>query len=226
MALDLGVLPKVLFSPKAAFESIKDKTSMGDGIIMYLILGIVSFIISAIITIAAFGTMVSPGGAAFGTGWAIVGLVIGLVVGIVFLIIVALLAAKIATALTKGNYNMEKTVGFLGYGEIVGLVMGVLISLVMVGVGYSLVSVGPGGIPAANMSALGIISMLGIMAFIWQLYVNGAGVAVANDVGLGIGIVSYFVAALIIGLIVAVVVVAIIAAVGLSMWNAGAFGGF
>lgn len=226
MTLDLGVLPKVLFSPRAAFESIKDKTNMGDGIIMYLILGIVSFIISAIITMAAFGTMVSPGGAAFGIGWAIVGLVIGLVIGIVFLIIIALLAAKIATALTKGNYNMDKTVGFLGYGEIVGLVMGVLISLVMVGIGFNFASVDPNSVPAVNMGALGALSILGIIAFIWQLYVNGTGVAVANDVGTGIGIVSYFIAALIIGLIVAAIAVAIIAAIGISMWNAGAFGGF
>jgi len=222
MTLNLGVLPNVLFSPKTAFESIKDKTTMGDGILMYILISAISFILSSLITLATLGSIVSPAGAAYEMTVAIVGFIVGLVIGIIFMIIIALVAAKIATALTKGNYSLDKTVGFLGYAQIVGLIMSIVIILLIITMGNS--AIGPGG--GMSASAAGTIGILGIVTFIWQLYVNGAAVAVANDVGLGIGIVSYFIAALIIGLIMVVVVVAAIAAIGLSMWSAGTFGGF
>jgi len=229
MTINIGVLGQVLFNPRKAFESIKEQTSMGDGILMYIILNVIGGIIGMVVTYAAWGGIVTQRGVALGMGnWA-VSLIVGLIIGVIVLITVALLASKIAASIGKGKDSLDKTVGFLGYAEVVNLVMGILMAVVMVAImgnAYSTALSGSvQGTAGAAIGSLAIIGILGVLAFIWMLYVGGSAVAVANDVSLGAGIVSYFIAALIVGLIVSVIVVAGLMTMGLSMLNSGYFPG-
>lgn len=218
MSLNIGVLGQVLFSPKAAFESIKDKTTMMDGIIMLVILSILGSILGMVITLAVSGAIVTTQGAALTMSNWVLSLVLDLVVGIIVLIAVGWLSSVLAKSIGKGTGDMGKTVGMLGYTEIVNLIIGILASIIIVAMAGSLVNAAVTGNAGATLGFLGVVGILAIIGFIWTLYVGGAAVAVANDTSLGAGIASYFIASIIIGL---VVVGVIFAAVFTMMGMAG-----
>jgi len=210
MSVNIGVLGQVLFSPMKAFESIRDKTTMADGIIMAVILSLIAGIISMVVVSSLVGITVT-------------GLIIGVVMAVVVVLAVGWLSSVLAKAIFKGSGDMNVTVGLLGYAGVVNLVMQVLRTLLAVaGVSLIAVSVTPYGGVAAGMTAIGWV--IALVAFIWTLYVSGSAVAVANKINLVGGAVSYFIAALIIGLILGVILAAILLSAG-GMAGLGLMGG-
>jgi len=217
MSLNIGVLGQVLFSPKKAFEGIKDSTTMVDGIIMLVILSVLGSIIGMVITMAVSGAIITTQGAALSMGNWVLSMVLDLVVGIIVLVAVGWLASVLAKSIGKGTGDMGKTVGLLGYSEIINLIMGILASIIIVAMAGSMVNAAISGNAGAALGFVGVIGILGIIGFIWMLYVGGSAVAVANNTSLGAGIASYFIASLIIGLIVVgVVFAAVFTMVGMA----------
>lgn len=200
MSLNFGTLGKVLFQPKEAFEGIKEQTTMQDGILMYVILAVIGGILGAVINLAAFGSMMMPMQGAVGVIGVVMAMIIGIIFGIVGLLILGWLSSKLAHSIGHGTANMDKTVGFLGYAEIVNLVIGLIISIMAIMFVGSVVS-GVGNAPVA-IGAIGaggmMVMLVGLVGFIWALYVSGSAVSVANEVSLAAGIASYFLAILII----------------------------
>jgi len=218
MSLNIGVLGQVLFSPRKAFESIKEQTSMGDGIAMYILLVVLGSIIGLVLTSVALGTF------AIGVPY-ITGLGVQIIIGIVSLLAVGWVASKLAGAIGKGTPSTDKTIGFLGYAQVVAFVIGLLgaiLGLVLGGAVLSAAGSNPGATMGAAFGALGIVAILGIIGFIWSLYVGGTAVSVANNVSLGAGVASYFLAAIIVGfIVVGIIMAAVLAIFGLGVAGAG-----
>jgi len=205
MALSLAALMTVVLYPKSTFKAIKDRTSMLDGIILYIILTSLSFIITIILPMRTLSGVSSE---------LIIGFFLGLIIGSIILIIMAFLAAKIATLLSKkGSYNLGKTVGFIGYGHAVSVVMSAIFILIL-SFAVSSTSISSPRTFIPNMTIV-----LGLIGFIWSVYVNGSGVSIANEVGLGVGIISYLIVAIIMILVLLGILAAILS-IGISTWTA------
>ncbi len=228
MSLNIGILGQVLFSPRKAFESIREQTTMGDGILMYLILSVVGAVIGMLVSYLSWGRVVTSSGDVLGVASWVISLVVGLIIGVIFLVIMGWLSSKIAASIGKGVSDVEKTVGMLGYAEIVNLIMGIITSIAVVALmGGMIASVVSSGSPSqAVQGVLGgaiAILLLGIVGFIWSLYVGGTGIAVANNVSTGAGIAAYFISALIIAVVLVAIVTAIVLSLGLVFVNSGGF---
>ncbi len=217
MSLNLGVLPQVLTSPKSAFESIKGDTSMKDGVLVYLILTVLGLIVSMAATMAAFG-------GALGTGSYVVNQIVVLVFGAVGLVLTGIVAAAIAASIGKGTADNDTTVGLLGSSTIVGLVVSIVVTIVGVfilgGVAAGAAGSATGGLALGG--SIGLIFIVAIIGFLWSLYVSGTAVSVANNVSLGAGVASYFIAAIVVGFVIAFVMGIILVSLGLGVATAGA----
>ena len=215
MSINIGVLGQVLYSPMKAFESIVDKTTMMDGIVMYIILALIGAIIGIIPVMGMMGPFL---------GSLIVSLVIAIVIGAILFVVIGWLSSVLAKAIFKGSGDMEKTVGLLGYSSVVNLVMTLLkMVLTMAGIALVAVAITPYGTASAGMTGVGWV--IAIIGFIWTMYVSGSAVAVANKTSLVGGAVSYFIAALIVGIIVAMVLVGVLMSVGVSIGSLSMMGG-
>lgn len=120
---------------------------------------------------------------------------------------------------------MGKTVGLLGYRTIIDLIIGVIKMVLMIaGIALVAASATVYGAVAAGPTAIGWVLI--ILTFVWDLFIGGNAVAVANDTSLGAGIASYFIAALIIMVIMVTIIAAVLVGAGmtgisgLSMWGA------
>ncbi|MDI6887051.1 MAG: YIP1 family protein [Candidatus Thermoplasmatota archaeon] len=220
--LRFGALPKILFKPKEAFAEIYHNT----GILQGITVAIIIYVISSLISYSAgalSGYYYSCGG--FGgyysgqfTASTLTGLTINLAIGIplsiVSLLAIGWLTAKLAKAIGKGRGDVGKTIGFFGYATVVSLVMGVVSVILFMVIMREMImqsSAGPmdkGGFPATLLPFAIIAVVIAIIGFVWSLWINGTATSVANDVSVGIGVVSYFLAAIIVGIIVTVIVAA------------------
>ncbi|MEW6070294.1 MAG: hypothetical protein AB1485_06725 [Candidatus Thermoplasmatota archaeon] len=216
--LKIGILPKILYKPKQSFIELYHCTGLAQGIIV----AIAVYLISSLI---GFAGATMTGYYHYGSGlryqsyriehfapW----IIVGILVSILSLLAGGWLSAKFAKAIGKGRCNVGKTIGFLGYASVVGLVMSVVTNLSMIALaatGAMRMSYSPGApnyttFPTGFLLYLAIIAIIGIIGFVWTLWVCGTAVSVANDVSVGIGVVSYFLAMIIVGIIVAVIMAA------------------
>lgn len=156
---------------------------------------------------------------AFNTTYILVQSGIAIPVALISLYAVGWFSALLSRSIGHGRNDPDKTIGFLGYVQIVSLVIGI-IQVIAVSIIFI-------AIPEPNtegmmediffnssraMAFVMISIILAIISFIWGLWVAGNAVSVANNVNLGEGIVSYFFAILIIGfIIVGIIVTALIA---------------
>jgi len=215
MTVNIGVLGQVLFSPMKAFESIVDKTTMMDGIVMYIILALIGAIIGLIPVMGMMGGFM---------GQLIVGIVISIVIGVILFVVIGWLSSVLAKAIFKGSGDMGATVGLLGYAGVVNLVM-TLLRMVLTMAGIALVAVTMVGYTTASAGPTAIGWVMVLVGFIWTMYVSGSAVAVANKTSLVGGAVSYFLAALIVGIIVGMVLVGALMSMGVSISTMSIMGG-
>ncbi len=204
MSLNFGILGQVLFSPRKAFESVKGKTTIMDGILLYLIFAVLASVISLVLG-----------------GTSVVSMVISLVIGIVIFLLVSFLAMKLSAAIGKGKESLDETIGFLGYTSVIDLIMGVIMALLMMAfVGSAINATTVSGALGAVATAATLALIIGIVALIWKLYVGGTAVSVANNVSLGAGIAAYFISWLIVSLVIGAIVAAVF--VGMYMRSGAA----
>ncbi len=183
MSLNFRVLPQVLFRPKEAFESIKEQTTLVDGVIMYIILALIGALIGVL------PNLISS---------LLFSISLGMGAGLLVFLFIAWLSSKLAESIGKGTSDVGKTIGFLGYSQVVSLVMSVVTLLIR----FLLSAVPYNPLSPSRMIGFGFTIVGIIVGFIWSLYVAGSGVAVANKVTRGTGILSYFLGVVITVLIV------------------------
>lgn len=192
MNLNFGILPDILFNPKATLKSIKGKVGMKEGILIFLILAALSYLIEFIMEVVAgipIEIALIPGTSAFSI---ILEAVILIAISLfLFLLTIGWVAANLTRSLAKGKYDFDKTIGLLGYSSIVSFVMGILITLAIIFTGtfYDIEDV-----QDANLWGLVLLAGLSIVLVAWQLYVSGIAVSLANKVSTGMGIISIIVA--------------------------------
>ncbi len=206
---------KVLVWPKKAFAELYHQTTLREGIIIFILITIFSAIVNLasqlLLPTALFGGYSTLGSFNSEVGiYLYIAPIIAIPLGLLMLYLTGWLSAKFTKSIGRGFGDVEKTIGFFGYAAVVGLVVGI-IQLIMIGA----IILARGPIPESadepmgafeNMFAiLAFMLIIGVISFIWSLYVYGSAVSVANDVSLGEGVVSYFLASLIIGMIVGVI---------------------
>ncbi len=215
MTLNFGVLPKVLTSPKSAFEGIKGSTTMMDGIMMYVILAVLGILIGMVVMMA------TPIGGALMTGDYMLYQVVTLVLGAIGFVLTGIVTAMLAKALFKGAGDNDATVGFLGYAQVVGLVIGLLaaiIGMLMFG-GMAAASTSPAALGTAMAGGIGVMAIIVIIGVLWALYVASSAVAVANGIGVMTAFVAYLISAILVGIVMAPVTVAVLSALGMGMFG-------
>lgn len=226
--LRFNALPKILFKPKEAFVEIYHNTGISQGIMVAIIICVLSSLISyGVGALSGYYYGGLGGGYYYYSGQFTTstilsltfGLAIGIPLSIVSLLATGWLSAKLAKAIGKGRDDVGKTIGFFGYATVMSLVISALIAILIAsGVMSAYYSPEPGALPPGFFLGLAIMVIIAIIGLIWGLWVNGTATSVANDVSVGVGVVSYFLAAIIIGIIVTGIV-----AVALFIWISSLF---
>jgi len=191
MGLNFGVLPNVLFKPQEAFKSLD--ASVADGVIMAAILTIVAGIVGSLATLSALNIM---------------GLVVRPILAIIGVLLGGFLSAFIAKLLFKGSGNGAKTVGFLGYASVLGVIQAVVfLVLGVLGMGAMAgdAMMDPSATMGAVTGALGVAAIVGLVFFLWSLWIGGNAVASANGVSFWKGLISNIIAAFIVAFIVGII---------------------
>ena len=205
MGFNFSALPGVLTKPKQAFKDLGPQT-MKEGAILAALFSIVASAISGVV-----------GGQMNVVGW-----VVGAVVAAIILVATGWLAAMLAKMVFHGSGNTRNTVGYLGYGSFLGVVSAIVGAVLgMMGLGM-MGSVTPANAMAMAGGALGVAAIVGLVFFLWSLYINGAAVGTANGIRLIFGAISFFVAALIVGIVVGTILVMVLGMIGLGAMMGGA----
>jgi hypothetical protein len=218
--LRLDILPKVLFKPKEAFVDIHNHTTKIQGIIMVIIITLIQASITLLFFfntgIYSAGYTTPDSSEAFTIIFLMISL-IGVPLAVVSLYFVGYLSAIFSREIGGGRNDTDKTIGLLGYGSILTLVMAIIqIALLYLVLGNIANDVDTLEESANLFRYLGIVILVAIIGFIWGLWVNGTAVSVANDISVGQGAVSYFLASLIIGFIFGMIGAAIGFTVGFA----------
>lgn len=150
---------------------------------------------------------------------------IGLALTVIMLMAMGWLTAKFTKVIGQGRDDANKTTGFLGYGQIVNFVTGIVTSALMALGIITIYTTQTTRMSSAYTTSfivstvmIGVISVIG---FVWSLWVDGTAASVANDVSVGVGIASYLLALIIIVLIVVGITAAMAAA--FFIWISTAF---
>jgi hypothetical protein len=187
-------------------------TTWKEGIIVGIILLVIAYFISHItwlvtppeVDIDIFTALVVPS--------IIMGIGIGIVTGIVTLLAVGGLAAMFTKNIAQGRCDVYKTIGFLGYTHILGVVINIILILVSISLNVPFISQGSFPDVSEFMPLILIVAIMLIIHFVWSLWIGGSAVSVANDVSFRCGVVSYLLA----GIIVALAIQAVVFSIGIG----------
>lgn len=218
MAIQFNMIPGTLFHPTDTFNKLKEKATFNDGLTLYLIIAVISAIISIITSFLlrarnlaeldsiyrsysayGYGASYNPYSSmnwAYSDVWIIVSAIISIVVGLVAFLAISWLIAKLTKSISNGTGDFGKTVALLAYLQAaVFLLISLPLTLISTMANLSL-PVGV-GIYSNIGVAIGII-VLALLFLVWLLIISGKAVAAANDVSLGGGIAAIIVAGLIV----------------------------
>ncbi len=202
--LRLDILPKVMFKPKEAFQEIYPHTTKIQGILAVLFLSIIYtaiqiafYLLSEYLVSGWTNYSVWFAGYPGFLPYPIIQFIFSIPIAIISLYLTGYFSAVITREL-RGRRDVDKTIGLLGYGYIVSVVLG-FITLII------LLSIGPSPFTDQSLDTIFIFIIvffiLIIINLIWTLWVNGYAIAIANNVSLGRGIVAYFLAQIVVGII-------------------------
>ena len=215
--LRLDLLFKILFKPKSAFIELYHQTTMKEGIVIFLILTIISTFITLIGSFVLPITMYGSYGTPSPSSYSLLLIIPLIMIPISLLLLLASgwLTAKISKGIGQGFGDANKTIGFFGYAAIVGFFIGIIQTIIFIGI--TPLEASGADSPNDIYGSLGyffirmiITIIISIITIIWYLIVYGTAASVANDVSVRMGIVSYFLAAIIIAVIYVAIFFAII----------------
>jgi len=209
MAVSLNVIPKVLYRPREAFESVKETTTLKDGILLAFIFSAAGLVISQAVS---FFTTKSIGFGAYDVFfknmellsllWIVI-IIFQIIAAVVSVIAVGWLSAKIAKSLFKGVEDMQRTVGFLGYGQVVTFVFMIINTVIFAVFLKDFFSSSFYFFPFSGnfWLAWGILMLVGLVGLAWGIYVNGTAVSAANNIKLLEGVTTYIISAIFVGIV-------------------------
>lgn len=218
-------LHKILYKPRDAFEKMKPDVTLEEGII-------VAAVLLALGTLISFGIITGTIGETPDTlpselqepiseltGLSAVGAISSIVMAIIVLFISALFAGWIASSWANKENKPRKTISLIGYSTILDFVQSVIMGIILAVILRSLIGALTGGgatmePPSNLMSSLAAVTIIGILFFIWELWVKGTAIAVANDTTTAKGIISWFIATIIIALVIMVITLVIFGTMG------------
>lgn len=208
--LQLGVLLKVLFKPREAFESLKDYTNAKDGIIIWFLMTLFAlFIFGGITRNMGMNIIIVPFGVASIDLW---GILIGVISSILFLAGAAGISNLIAQKVFKGQGTFSEVFGMFGYSGIL-LILRSISSVAFVIIFFlktawiAQTTVTGGTILASNIIGSWMYAIIGIMIIfnIWMFLIRGAAVSVSHGISFLKGIIcsmlSIFIITIIVGLL-------------------------
>jgi hypothetical protein len=223
--IDFGALFKLLFKPKDTFRELYNHTNAMSGIILVVVFTLISTGYSFAIAAAFFpdlgadaeeqdednpfaGLGETPLDNPFWAG-------LSFVLGIVSFVLVALLVHVIVKSSKEAlKPDRDKTIGLLGYAYFPGFVIGFLTTPLSLMMTDALAAdTEAGAFPTEACGILLAFGVIAIIAFIWELWIQGHAVSVANDTTLGMGVVFIFISGIIIGIVIAGISAAITIAV-------------
>ena len=110
-------------------------------------------------------------------------------ISVVLFFVSVVIAGWVASAWDRKEFKMDKNIALLGYSPLIDLIQSFTLSLTA----FFMVDSG--------LTGLGVIGLFFIIFLVWEIWIKGTGIAVANNTSLLKGIVSWMVAVIIIGLI-------------------------
>ncbi|ODS38110.1 MAG: hypothetical protein A7316_01230 [Candidatus Altiarchaeales archaeon WOR_SM1_86-2] len=209
MAVSLNVIPKVLYRPGEAFESVKEATTLKDGILLAFVFAAAGLIISQTVS---FFTTKSMGFGAYDAFfknmellsflWIVI-IIFQIIAAVVSVIAVGWLSAKLAKSLFKGVEDVQRTVGFLGYGQVISFVFVIINTVIFAGFLKDFFSSSFYFFPFSGnfWLAWGVLMLVELIGLVWMIYVNGTAVSVANNIKFLEGAVTYIISAIAVGIV-------------------------
>jgi hypothetical protein len=211
--LRFDLLFRILFRPKEAFLELYHCTTKIEGIQMVAVLAILSTVMNLIVSMTINVNLMggySTYDASYNMVQVAVQSALAVPLAIITVYAVGWLSAKLTRSIGRGREDVDKTIGLLGYGNIVGVFLGI-IQLIIYGIVF--IALRDASFDVAFPVTIGLLITFAVISFVWGLIVSGTAVSVANDVTLGQGIGSYFLASLIIGFIIVGMVMGILIAI-------------
>lgn len=205
MDLRFDQLPHILYKPRETYEKIRPDVEAKEGILIAVILITLGSLVSYGIMTATFGEMLGELGPELAGVVAVFSLsqtVFTIALSVIVLLVVALLAGWMTASWEKTEFNREKSIGLVGYSSVIDMVQTILLAIVIAAMVPGVMV--EGSVSAAT-SVFGVIGIIGILFLIWSLWIQGTAVAVANNAETVKGIVSWFVALILVALVVALV---------------------
>ena len=204
-------LIKAMYKPKEAFVELYHITDMKIGILLLIIFGALSSIISFLAQQISGSNNIAVGlGSELPLSW-IVLTIISLPMAILSSIIVCWLAARMSEFF-KGRNDARKTIALIGYAGMPGFLLG-LASSIFIATNFA--QMPDYSDPASlDLNALlayaAVMGIIGLVSLIWAMIISGSAVSVANDVSFGEGVLCYFAASLLVGIAIAIIMVPIV----------------
>jgi hypothetical protein len=228
--LDIGNLFKVLARPKEAFEDLYDHTTQTQG----MLLAVIFIVIGALVGYAAMALLIddldiptdAEGLFVPSDALSIASTGINIVLEVFTFFFASWLVFQFLKAPDKGKHpSLDKTIGLLGYAKfpafIIGFIIAISTPLVLGTINFDeLDEDNPDAIGNALGAMCGFFALLfglGIVAFIWAIFVHSHGASVANDTPLGTAAGFTLVAWIIAGLVLVVLQFVVNLALGLSL---------
>ncbi len=212
-------LLKVLVKPVESFKELWPITDMRMGIMLIVVLSVLNSIISYI----AYEV---SGMSEWSTGYggslpmSYFTLLVGIPMAILSAVAVGWLSAKMAGSM-GGRANIRKTIGFMGYAAMPGLVFGIITSAIIISGFVEMPEMPDTNDPDFDQLEYDygpllryalVMGAIAIIGLIWALIVAGAGISVANDVshlkGMGAYFISWIIMAMVVGGVSAVIALA------------------
>ena len=195
--LRFDILPKILFKPKSAFKEIYPHTYKGEGLAMVFVLTLIYIFIQIAfysannIIFGSYGSITTN----VTDGYALLIFTVSIPSALITVSLIGFISAKISKEMRGGRDDVDKTIGLLGYANVVNIVWG-SITMVIIHIIFMMeFSNDYIALPIGYRIMFGILALIG---FIWSLIVNGYAIAIANNISLGRGIILYFIFSLLV----------------------------
>lgn len=189
MSLNFGILPKMLFKPREAFSQLQATAT--DGIILIVLFSIISQGINF-----ALGTAIE------------LSTILSSISHIVAFIVIAWLVAALVKRLDKGTGDFGATLGLMGYTTFLAFIFLIIIDIIgLAGISVGVNAASLSGNPTALASAGIVAGIIGVVYFVWSLWLVSTAISVANKISTWNALGTYLLLAVIIGLIEGFVIV-------------------
>lgn len=208
MDFRLSELPKILYKPRESFENINKGVNLSHGVIFLVSMVLLSVLLSlSIIKLFNISSSQLPNPIVAGSmGLASSSIGIQIALAFFFLLSTTLAAGALTSWWAHKEFRLRSSLKLIGYSSFFDLVKFTVATLVFSRIVKSIIKIRGGKYGLLSTGAMqqiqGLWRVFGIfliLFFIWELWIRGTAIAVANDASTVKGIVSWFSAVIVTG---------------------------